>query len=752
MHPMRPMQSIVLGKRLIFAFSVGLFCVVLVGVNSLFAVEDFRSLIFDRGRSDQILSSLSSVEMSLMGLESGVRGYALTGLSENAAAFDRGSSLLPTELDHLGQLIKQEDWKQDLFEEIKTLSQRKLELSSMIYTRLRSKNPPSKTEITEMIKRGRQIINRITIAIGKMRTYEEIALLARQEKLAETTLSVRLTSSLGTILSFFLVLFAFGLTNKDTARRMETEEKLRQATEQALEASASKSRFLANMSHEIRTPMNGVLGMADLISRTSLNPEQMKYVETIGRSSRSLLSVINEILDIAKIESGKLEIEHTYFEIRDVVEDAIQSVRYGIESKGLKLELEIDPEIPPALSGDPTRIRQILINLLGNASKFSEQGSIILRVGFEPATYSRRLFIFEIQDQGIGIAHETLSSLFEPFTQADQSTTRKYGGTGLGLSITKQLVDLMGGSIDVRSEIGKGSTFRVSLPLEPVQQIQISEQVGSNIILNQSSPLHVLVVEDNSVNWEVFRLMLKRIGHTSDLAENGLDALKKISERQYDLVLMDCHMPIMDGYTATAELRKLPGAMAQIPIIAVTANAIKGDMINCLKSGMNDYISKPMATEDLAMKIALWTPKKDPPSPAVLDQKALASMREIDPDGSEDLLGKLAAAYIKAGPSVTQIAELRMTGDFKPMSETAHKLKSTAANVGLSRVKSLCQKIEDLKSTNGEDELNTLEFHVNWLKSEYELGVRHLWRGGIIKENVFASLEAGSVVNLKTGT
>jgi signal transduction histidine kinase/ActR/RegA family two-component response regulator len=409
------------------------------------------------------------------------------------------------------------------------------------------------------------------------------------------------------------------LAEIEERRRME--HSLRQAKEAAETANRAKSAFLATMSHEIRTPLNGVLGMLELLLNTALNTRQTHLAETAQRSGRALLAIINDILDMAKIEAGRLELETIPFDLWALLEDMAALLREQAQTKGLAASLDRREDIPRRVQGDPGRLRQVLLNLVDNAVKFTHQGEVALRLRvLEQQEKSVHLW-FAVEDTGIGIAPEAQSKIFDAFTQADDSTTRRYGGTGLGLAICRRLVHLMGGEIGVESRVETGSRFwfTVRLPIDTAHTTEIDPTAVA--ALRKAAPrrfnARVLIAEDNPVNQELLRVRLQQLGCGVDAVGNGAEALAALNQDRYDIVLMDCQMPELDGLSATVEWRRRErqAGTAPVPVIALTANAMAGFREQCLAAGMNDYLSKPFGHAQLQAVLERWLPVRDSESP-----------------------------------------------------------------------------------------------------------------------------------------
>lgn len=393
------------------------------------------------------------------------------------------------------------------------------------------------------------------------------------------------------------------------ARVASRTSELAAAKDEALSGSRAKSEFLATMSHELRTPIAGIVGLSDLLEKTSLSAEQRTLLTTLKTSTQTLMALLNDVLDYSKIEAGQVELERIDFELRERVRAVVELLRPQAEKKQLALTLEIEKAAPRYVNSDPTRLQQVLFNLIGNSIKFTESGEVRVTVTAGPeATLD-----FTVRDTGIGMSEATQARLFRPFTQADASTTRRYGGTGLGLAISQRFVALLGGRISVSSQLGEGSSFTFRIPAPAVYSPSLPDALEAEPVPPAATPLRVLLAEDNEVNALVVASMLRRLGHVCERVGDGEQAVRRAESESFDVVIMDMQMPVLDGAEATRRIRALPGSAGRVPIIALTADAISQHRDRYLESGLSAFLTKPCTVKQLAKVLAAATPNRAAP-------------------------------------------------------------------------------------------------------------------------------------------
>lgn len=553
----------------------------------------------------------------------------------------------------------------------------------------------------------------------KMRDFidlERELLMVREQTANELFTQNQRISITSILLSFIILVIVITFLRKNIVSMAKNEVKLFAENLKSREEADIKTTFLANMSHEIRTPMNGIIGISGLLLGEKLTETQRGYAQVIREAALNLLTLLNNILDYSKIEAGKIAIEEVNFEFHSLVQSVHSVFQFEAKEKDLELNFNIDPKIPTHLKGDSLRLRQILTNLVGNALKFTHKGFVTTTISLisESETDSDILLKFEVQDTGRGIDKGQQDNLFKKFYQTDATTTREYGGTGLGLALCKEFVELLGGAIGVESKLNKGTTFWFEIPFRRGEASPFTKKSDQIICLEEGIvEVKILIAEDNLINQKVFQSMLKTVGLKCEIVDNGAQAVERVKKGDVDIILMDCHMPIMDGFEASQKIRELEAPMNATPIIAITANAMKGDREKCLSHGMNDYLPKPIIFEDLIQKIneyAKITIEKKKSDTELADDY-LSRWQELLSIGGEAFLEDVFKTFLDDVPA--KVANIKkffeVSAEHTEVKAVAHSLKSDFRNLGFKEAGNLLQSIEDNDGFLVEKNLTALE-------------------------------------------
>lgn len=673
---------------IILTFIAGALLLIAVQVNS---AKNTKALI---NNNNTLLNELRSsnhlreIDRDILGVESRIRASIATNDTTHLEGIDNKIYQIEHFLDSLSRDNSDAE-EEKLIHRLRMLAMDKKIVRDGLLERYHARgNMNDQTSIAN--PRARMTSNEITGITAKIyesRAQLMVELSRRSEEMGEKARLYDIALLLLLILSGAVV--GFHILRQFKRQRGLIEE-LDAAEKKASIAAQTKENFLANMSHEIRTPLSGILGFTNLLQKRTLDPAATEFVASIQRSGEHLMTIINDILDLSKIEAGMMRITSGIFSINGLLHSVETLFLERAKEKGLSISCKIDPSIPDTLVGDATRLTQILVNLIGNAIKFTKEGSIHIEVFNKGRTENGVMVGFSIEDTGIGIEKRKLHEVFERFNQGEDAITRNYGGTGLGLSIVKNLVVLQHGDIEVSSELGKGTTFRFYIPYDIAQeQLPLSPVIDTGYFKDKANaPLRVLVVDDNSMNQSLMKHMLLQWNIAFDIVANGLEAVALLERKQFDLVLMDLQMPQMDGYAATRQIRE--GLQLDIPIIAMTAHALAGERERCLSRGMNEYISKPIVEAELfklithfGLGFAQQHQADVKGHKGIYNYIELSYMQEIS-RGDREFEQKVTRQFIDKTP--LQARELKLayeTNDFVTFKLRAHDFKTSVAIMGL---------------------------------------------------------------------
>jgi signal transduction histidine kinase/CheY-like chemotaxis protein/HPt (histidine-containing phosphotransfer) domain-containing protein len=647
---------------------------VISGHNTNRLISGNRNLLAELSYQKEI----RRLEADVLTIESDIRGAVITQDSSHLTNIQNKIQTVQTGLDSLKKHIgTRSSYNLDL---LSGLVQEKINFSYKILIAFKQEGKAA-AEVVVNTNRGkilRDSIVMITSGIDSVRQAELQKIYGGIEK---TGKRARVWGFVFSGFALLLVVFAFVYILNKGRQQTRMIEALNEAEKRNREAAILKEQFLANMSHEIRTPINAILGFTNLLKRTDLNSDQKQFVRNINSSGENLLVIINDILDLSKIESGMIHFEKNEFSLRSLISSVSSMFSEKTRQKKLHLFDKVDEAVPDHLLGDPVRLTQILNNLLSNAVKFTERGIISLEVNTVTVRKNKARLQFIVADTGIGISPDKQQSIFERFQQAEAETTRRYGGTGLGLSIVRELVERQGGDIRLESEQGKGSKFFIELEYEVLgQQSGPQENVQPEILEGRIDQARLLIAEDNYMNQQLIEFLMRKWNIDYDLVGNGNEAVEAVKRNEYSLILMDIQMPEMDGYNATEIIRKEVGS--EVPIIAMTAHAMAGEKEKCIRLGMNDYISKPIKEQllhDLILQHALQNVEV-PDGEKLINLNYLHELSGNDPEFEKQILQQFV---IQTPKELSDLQNAIEKGDALQVKRIAHSLKSTVGYVGM---------------------------------------------------------------------
>lgn len=601
---LRPMQKHPFKNIVLLGFLIGVLFIVFIqfissrNINRL--LKNNQSLLQEL----RLQNDLRKIESDILTIESDIRGAVLSRNPDLLKNVKNKVSDIDKELLELKNMLRSTNNLKDI-ERLEQLVRHKIEFSNEILDRFYKQGKEAGEELINT-GRGGIIRDSIVQVINLLDSTREQNTLQINSVISESGRNARVWVGAMALIACTLLALTFWYILNLSSQQQRSIAYLNESEKKIKEAAAMKEQFMANMSHEIRTPMNAIIGFTNILKRTELSPDQRQYVQNIHSAGENLLALINDILDLSKIEAGMMQLEETNFSFRSLVGSVSAMFYDKLKEKNLSYKTKIEEEVPDILCGDAVRLTQILVNLLGNAAKFTNEGEVRLETQLISATEKKVEVQIKVIDTGIGIAKEKQARIFERFQQAESETTRKFGGTGLGLSIVRQLVELQGGTLNLFSEQGKGSQFIITIPYN----LPDEEKMLADALASESQPViiedvKVLVAEDNIMNQQLIRHLMKNWSMRYSIVSNGAEAIEALKQDNFSVVLMDIQMPEIDGYTATGIIRN--ELQLDVPIIAMTAHAMTGEKEKCLQLGMNDYISKPLKETVLYNIIAQYS-------------------------------------------------------------------------------------------------------------------------------------------------
>ncbi len=650
------------------------FLQVISGYNINRLIQGNKTLLSEM----QVQNQLREIEINVVTVESDIRGAVLTGNREHIRNIEAKMGAIGSSMDFLRKNHKLLDNQK--LHQLDLLVSKKLQFSNQILSAYNNSREAAQAIVNT--GRGLRIRDSLSPLIADLDSSRQAELQRIVGSVETTGKRTRIWGFIIATIAIIAIISAFWYILNQGRQQQKIIQLLNASEKKSKDVAMVKEQFLANMSHEIRTPMNAMLGFTNLLRRTPLNDEQRKYLQNIHTAGENLLALVNDILDLSKIESGMMVLEETRFSLHSLVSSVGAMFSEKIKEKQLRCDIRINKEVPDILSGDAVRLTQILVNLLSNAVKFTDDGEINIDINLIETTEEWATIRICVSDTGIGIAPAKQGAIFERFQQAETETTRRFGGTGLGLSIVKQLVDMQNGKIYLNSEQGKGSEFVVELTykLPDINQM-FSEAIAAQEEEVRIEKIKALIAEDNQMNQMLISHLMKSWGIDFVLVSNGAEVLKELKRQQYSIILMDIQMPEMDGYTATSIIRN--EMKMDVPIIAMTAHALAGEKEKCLQLGMNDYVSKPIKETvlyNIIAQNAQHVPEQKTPTTAKINVEYLHELSGNDPVFEKELLGQFV---VQAAEELSGLETAINEKDFDQVRRKAHSLKSTVGYIGL---------------------------------------------------------------------